>query len=144
MKYQFTIAKQNCKYEKCEQAICVNADPKAVERALANLITNATKYSEPGATTKISVIVKDGMVAINVEDEGPGIPHDELEKIFEAYFRAKDETRLTARGTGLGLAIVKHIMDAHNGKIEVKSTVGKGSSFTLLFPIIKDEKNINN
>jgi two-component system phosphate regulon sensor histidine kinase PhoR len=63
---------------------------------------------------------------------------EQQEKIFNPFYRSDKESSLKAEGTGLGLAIVKHIMDAHNGKIDVQSEVGKGSIFTLWFPVIKD------
>ena len=74
-------------------------------------------------------------MALSVEDEGIGINNKDLKNIFNPFFRTDSlEVRRTG-GAGLGLSIVKHIMDAHNGKIEVQSEIGKGSRFILLFPV---------
>lgn len=75
-----------------------------------------------------------GFVGIRVEDNGMGISEEDLKDIFEPFYRTKDAQAQQVGGAGLGLALVKHVMDAHRGKIEVQSTRGKGSSFTLLFP----------
>jgi two-component system phosphate regulon sensor histidine kinase PhoR len=82
---------------------------------------------------------QNGFTGIKVRDSGRGIEKIQLRKIFEPYYRSEKEAELKEKGTGLGLAIVKHIMDAHNGKVEVESQVGKGSIFTLWFPEIIDE-----
>jgi two-component system phosphate regulon sensor histidine kinase PhoR len=89
------------------------------------------------------VIPDDGLVKIKIQDEGRGIPPDEIEDIFKPYFRSKNEADLKVKGTGLGLAIVKHIIDAHKGKILVESKPGMGSTFSLIFELISDEENIN-
>ena len=70
-----------------------------------------------------------------VGDHGIGIPDEALPRIFDEYFRTKEALRVNPRSTGLGLAIVKHIMDAHHGKVEVESEIGKGSKFTLWFSL---------
>jgi signal transduction histidine kinase len=74
------------------------------------------------------------MACIVIEDNGRGIPADQLKNIFEPFQRVKSEEIKNIEGTGLGLAIVKHIMDAHQGKIEIASEFGRGSKFTLCFP----------
>ena len=81
---------------------------------------------------------------MSFSDEEKGITEDKLTNFFEPFFRIKEEASSLVEGTGLGLTIVKHIMDAHKGKIEVNSTPGNGSIFTLLFPLVSNEKNINN
>jgi two-component system phosphate regulon sensor histidine kinase PhoR len=87
----------------------------------------------------------DECAMIDIEDKGNGIDHEDLANIFEPFFRSKDLKLDKAGGAGLGLAIVKHIMDAHKGKIIVKSIKGEGSTFSLLFPLGKsDDKDITN
>jgi signal transduction histidine kinase len=75
-----------------------------------------------------------------VKDQGIGIPEAELLNIFEKFYRAREGTAKYSAGAGLGLALVKHIMDAHGGEVKVQSKMGKGSSFTLLFPILRGER----
>ena len=75
------------------------------------------------------------MAAIEVKDEGRGISDEDLKQIFEPFKRVKSVETKKIEGTGLGLAIVKHIMDAHQGKVEVESEIGKGSKFTLWFSL---------
>ncbi len=130
MQYQFNMHKQYLKEKISSEEVFINADPNAIELAVLNLLTNALKYSHQNSTTELHTLAKDGLYYIKVKDEGKGIEKENLDKIFEAFFRIKGET---AKGTGIGLALVKHIMDVHNGKIEVESKFGKGSTFTLLF-----------
>jgi two-component system phosphate regulon sensor histidine kinase PhoR len=114
----------------------VLADREAVTDAFVNLVDNAIKYSP--ATKEI--FVRTGSYAnyvyIEVEDHGLGISEKDQKYIFDKFFRVT-ETNLAnkVKGSGLGLAIVKHIMDAHNGKIDVKSAPGSGSLFRLSFPV---------
>ena len=139
LQYQITMAKQKVIFKEAEQKFFINADANALERAVINLITNAIKYSASQATTTVSIVSNNGFAGVRVQDEGQGISREQKEKIFNPFYRSDKESSLKAEGTGLGLAIVKHIMDAHNGKIEVESEVRKGSIFTLWFPVIEDE-----
>ena len=138
MQYQFRINKQICKYTECKNENFINADADAVERAIINLLTNSVKYSSPDSVTTVSVSQNNGTIIIKIQDEGKGIPADEIDDIFKPYFRSKNEADLEAKGTGLGLAIVKHIMGAHQGNILVESTPGKGSTFSLIFPLMSN------
>jgi signal transduction histidine kinase len=85
---------------------------------------------------KINVRVRrrDGLVAIEVADSGIGIPRSEQEKIFEKFYRVSTGLVHDTKGSGLGLALVKHIVEAHKGKIQVESAIGRGSRFTILIP----------
>ncbi|MEJ2104385.1 MAG: ATP-binding protein [Ignavibacteriaceae bacterium] len=139
LQYQVKMAKQEIIFKEDERKFFIQADEDAVERAVVNLVTNAIKYSSPKAKTKVSILSKDDLVAVQVKDEGRGINREQQEKIFNPYYRSENETWLEAKGTGLGLTIVKHIIDAHNGKIDVESEVGKGSTFTIWFPAAKAE-----
>ena len=138
LQYQVTMAKQKVIFKEAEQNFFIKADADALERAIINLITNAIKYSHSQTTTTVSIVSDDGFAGVRVQDEGSGMSREQQEKIFNPFYRSDKESSLKAEGTGLGLAIVKHIMDAHNGKIDVRSEVGKGSIFTLWFPVIKD------
>tara|TARA_R100000935_G_C2810054_1_gene154544 strand:- start:317 stop:1303 length:987 start_codon:yes stop_codon:yes gene_type:complete len=113
--------------------IIVNFDEIILELALTNLINNSIKYSPE--FTQISVVVRphDNQLSIDVIDEGMGIPKDEQKYIFNRYFRA--ENALLNQGTGIGLNIVKSHLENLNGSISFESEEGKGSKFTITFPI---------
>lgn len=135
MNYQFKIEK--CKIESsfCENDCYLNADKDAIIEALMNLISNSIKYSYEVKDLSVSTYRKNGFVALEVKDRGVGISAEDISHIFEPFFRAKEKKTLGTGGAGLGLAIVKHIMDAHGGKIDIQSSPGTGSVFTLLFPL---------
>lgn len=98
-----------------------------------NLIDNAINYSSPGLPILIKAAVMRDWVAIEVIDQGPGIPPEDLEHIFEKFYRAKNPSRVT--GTGLGLSICKGIIEAHNGAIEAWNNPGGGATLTIRLPL---------
>ena len=138
MKYQFMISKQKVEIIMDSDAIIINADEEAVERAITNLLTNAIKYSSGESITTVSVKKFKGDASVEVRDNGRGISNEDLNNIFEPFKRVVSIENKKIEGTGLGLAIVKHIMDAHQGRIEVESEIGKGSKFTLWFPLANE------
>lgn len=112
----------------------VDANRSLLEQALANLVSNAIRYSGEGTAVRIECVETGDQVRISVHDQGPGIPSKHLPRIFERFYRV-DKARARAQGgTGLGLAIVKHIATTHGGGVEVASQVGSGSCFSLLLP----------
>jgi two-component system phosphate regulon sensor histidine kinase PhoR len=111
----------------------VRADMEAVQEALINILDNAVKYSGGEKFLRVTTGVRMDDVYIDIEDHGPGIPPEYREKVFETFFRVPSPYTSGAKGSGLGLAIARHIMDAHGGRIRLKSTPGKGSTFTLAF-----------
>lgn len=111
--------------------IHVPGDAMLLHRALYNLVHNAVRYSPAGATVLVRSAPLDGAVAIAVEDQGPGIPRDHQERIFERFYRL-DPSRSV--GTGLGLSMVKWIVELHEGRIEVDSQPGQGSRFRVILP----------
>jgi two-component system sensor histidine kinase SenX3 len=115
--------------------ILVACDRRQVTSALFNLLDNAVKYSEEGGKVEFTAQVEGFAVAVSVRDHGIGIPHRDLERIFERFYRV-DRTRSRATGgTGLGLAIVRHVAQAHQGEVSVESHEGQGSTFTLKLPL---------
>ena len=138
VEYQFKIAKISLKKEICKEKLIINADPDAVEETVLNLLSNAIKYSSAKTETIITTLVQNGYAVVDIKDEGVGIADEDLKNIFDPFFRTKDTKLVKAEGTGLGLAIVKHIMDAHKGKINVQSEVGKGSTFSISFPLSEE------
>ena len=103
-------------------------------RCVLNLVDNAVKHSGEGATVAIDAGCGGEQVWIRVRDDGPGIPREDLEHVFERFYRV-DRSRVRGRGgSGLGLAIVRELMDSMGGSVEVESTPGQGSTFTLRLP----------
>ncbi|HEV7888595.1 MAG TPA: HAMP domain-containing sensor histidine kinase [Acidimicrobiales bacterium] len=102
--------------------------------AVTHLLDNAVKYSNRGGVVHVSAAVDEGFVAVVVRDEGIGIPPRDLDRVFERFYRT-DTGRSHAPGTGLGLSIVRHVAGGHGGAVEVESSEGEGSVFTLRLPV---------
>jgi len=122
---------------RCNSTIRITANPPLLEQALTNLIENAIKYSDSGTPVEVTAEEYPTEVLLRVSDKGPGIAPDHLPRIFERFYRVDKGRSREVGGTGLGLAIVKHIMIAHGGQVEVTSTLGEGSRFTLRFPLTR-------
>jgi two-component system phosphate regulon sensor histidine kinase PhoR len=119
------------------ESLLVRADRGAVVDALFNLLTNAYKYG--GDPPKIELSFEEGPreVRVTVRDNGRGIEAAEHSRIFQRFYRVDDRLSREREGSGLGLAIVKHVMKAHHGRVELESSLGKGSVFSLVLPIVK-------
>ena len=113
----------------------IEADGEAISEAIINLIDNAIKYSNDKKEITLITGVDQDFIFIEVKDKGIGISEENQKKIFEKFYRVSDGLVHNTKGTGLGLTLVKHIVDAHKGKIKVKSKPNEGSSFILSFPI---------
>lgn len=109
-------------------------DKNAVEGILVNLFSNAIKFSNNSKIMELRLKNAPEAICLMVADKGIGIPNDELLNIFNRFYRVKNTTDFEARGSGLGLTLVKHVADVHGWKIEVKSTPGQGSSFSIIIP----------
>ncbi|MBN2034321.1 MAG: response regulator [Deltaproteobacteria bacterium] len=115
----------------------VLVNSRSIEEVFSNLISNAIRYTPEGGSIVVSAGVEQGYVLVSVKDNGFGIGKQDQDRIFERFYRVKnDQTRLIT-GTGLGLAIVKSIVDAHNGMIKVDSDIGRGSTFSVYLPIMQ-------
>lgn len=111
----------------------INADAEALSEVIINLIDNAIKYSTENKHIDLNTDQTQNQVIIEVRDKGVGISSENQKFVFEKFFRvAKGDLAYAARGTGLGLTIVKNIVDAHNGRIELSSSPGQGSSFKIV------------
>ena len=108
-------------------------DRDAVVQIVINLIDNALKYAKDAEDKQIILRIchSKGMVIIEVEDHGPGIPRSQQKKIFDAFYRCEDESTRQSIGTGLGLALVKRFAEAHNGFVEIASAVPTGTLFRI-------------
>lgn len=114
----------------------VLADSDLLARAVTNVVANAIKYSPAGREVKVSVRVADIEMLIEVRDRGYGISREDLERIFEKFYRVPRAENADEPGIGLGLALVKEIMESHGGQVEVESELGTGSTFTLRLPLL--------
>jgi two-component system phosphate regulon sensor histidine kinase PhoR len=113
----------------------ITAEPLALESIFGNLITNAINYTPDNGKIKVEVDVAGINLRVKVMDNGFGIADKYLDKIFDRFYRVKDDKTRYITGTGLGLPIVKGLVDSMNGFINVESTPGKGSTFTVLLPV---------
>jgi two-component system phosphate regulon sensor histidine kinase PhoR len=115
--------------------LIATADASRLEQVLANLVDNAIKYGRAqGHVTVCGKKREDGKVEMFVQDDGPGIPTEALDRIFERFYRVDKARSREQGGTGLGLSIVKHIVQAHGGEVWVKSEPGKGATFFFTLP----------
>jgi two-component system, OmpR family, phosphate regulon sensor histidine kinase PhoR len=118
----------------------VYADREALGDALVDLLQNAFKYTGPDKRISVTARAEGGSVEIVVADNGPGIPGADQKRIFDKFYRGKDPLERTIEGSGLGLSMVKHVVQAHGGKVSVKSELGKGAAFTVLLPASEARK----
>ena len=114
-------------------------DRDAIAQVLMNLLDNAVKYSNGRAAIDVRVAAVGDEVHIAVRDRGIGIPPSEQKKIFEKFYRAGSTLVHDVKGSGLGLSIVQHVVRAHGGRVEVESTPGEGSTFTIVLPAARPE-----
>jgi two-component system phosphate regulon sensor histidine kinase PhoR len=113
----------------------VRADPDRLEQVLCNLIDNAIKYGRVGGKVTIDACpLADGYVEISVTDDGPGIPPQAIERVFERFYRVDKARSREQGGTGLGLSIVKHIVQNHGGRAWANSQLGQGTTFFFTLP----------
>jgi signal transduction histidine kinase len=110
----------------------IRADPDALDELLGNLLDNAVLYTPPGGTVAVEVAGTAEEAAVTVRDTGPGISPEDMERIFEPFYRGQAQKSIP--GTGLGLPIAKRIAEGHGGRIEVETTPGKGSAFRVVLP----------
>ncbi|MCX5749237.1 MAG: ATP-binding protein [Candidatus Saganbacteria bacterium] len=119
----------------CDGQLSIRSIKDHLFRAVSNLIDNAVNYSEKDSMVSIKCVRKDNNIEISVSDNGIGIPKENIGRIFERFYRVDPGRSRDSGGTGLGLSIVKHIMELHGGRVSVQSEAGKGSTFTLIFPL---------
>jgi signal transduction histidine kinase len=115
-------------------------DREALSQVLNNLLDNAMKFSPDKKEIEVHLRKDRENMILEVKDNGIGIPPEEWDKIFDKFYQGKNALEQTVKGTGLGLTLVKHTVEAHGGRISVKSKVGEGSTFSLIFPIERTSK----
>lgn len=112
------------------------ADQTAFRQVVTNLVENAVRYTKDGSVT-LHTRLGDGGVWVDVRDTGVGIATEHLPRIFERFYRVDAGRSREQGGTGLGLAIVRHLIEAHGGRVEAASTLGKGTTISAFFPSAK-------
>jgi len=131
---------QQIKYELSPDVPRAHGDEVLLHQALINLISNAIKYSPEGSDVILGASWNADSVTLFVKDEGIGMPPESLDKIFEIFYRVDDASKRQIAGTGLGLALVKEIVSAHNGRVWAESTPGRGSTFYVSLPCVKNDQ----
>jgi len=110
----------------------VLGDPSRLDQVVTNLLTNALKFTPPGGDVHVSVSRMNGEARMEVEDSGPGIAPDEIDHVFERFWRGG--AARSASGSGVGLAVVAELVRAHHGRVEVASSPGEGARFLVTLP----------
>ncbi|MEW6156483.1 MAG: ATP-binding protein [Verrucomicrobiota bacterium] len=117
--------------------LMVRGDSDRLQQVIFNLVENAIKYGRsPGRVTLGAALISEQRVEVWVQDDGPGIPPEAQERVFERFYRVDKARSRETGGTGLGLAIVKHIVQAHGGQVRVESELNKGSRFIVMLPCV--------
>jgi two-component system phosphate regulon sensor histidine kinase PhoR len=125
---------QRLAIEVAPEACSIPADPAKLHDILRNLVENAVNYSHEEADIRVDARRIDGSIAISVSDSGPGIPPEDLMRVFERFYRV-DKSRSRPGGTGLGLAIVRHLVELHGGQVRAENQAQGGARFTVTLPI---------
>ena len=121
----------------------VTVDSAALTQAINNLVDNAVKYSGSQKKAVVSATADDEYLKISVKDFGIGIKREELDKVFDRFYRGGDELTRTVKGSGLGLTLVKQIIEAHGGSVQVESEPGRGSTFSIRIPLKSSKGRTN-
>ncbi|HEX8855305.1 MAG TPA: PAS domain S-box protein [Thermoleophilaceae bacterium] len=138
---QAAIGKRDTSLEVPDQ-LEVQADKRAFERILVNLLTNAAKYSSDGSTIRVIAWTEDGEAVVAVQDDGIGIPSEEQERVFERFYQGSVVSG--KRGTGIGLSIVQRYVELLSGRVWVESAPGRGSTFLFTLPLSEGSKERSN
>lgn len=118
-----------------EPLFSISIDPDLIKQVLSNLVENAIKYSPNESKILITSEENDGYTVVQIADQGPGIPADELPNVFMKFFRSRQAKNSPVKGSGLGLYLAKYFIELHQGRIGVESSIGQGSTFTIELPI---------
>jgi signal transduction histidine kinase len=127
-------AARQVRFEPPTKPVAVRADAEALRQILTNLFDNALRHTPPGGSIRVAAERAGSDTIVRVSDTGSGIPADHLPRIFERFYRVDPGRSRQEGGTGLGLAIVKHLVEAHGGRVEATSALGRGTTILLYFP----------
>ena len=129
---------QSLSFTACTDCPLAYIDADKFERVVANLVVNAINYTPKKGTISVQTDNTNTHIRLIVTDTGQGIPTDEIAQIFNRFYRSERAKKVSGGGSGIGLAIVKGLVEAHNGTITVDSVVDKGTTFTILLPIVPE------
>ena len=124
-------------YDPPAESLLMIGDPGRLNSVMSNLLSNAIKFTDPGGEIHVEVTWDDDQVQVAVSDNGPGIPEDEIPRVFEHLFRGRvtvKDPNNPIDGTGLGLALAKTVIEQHGGQLSVVSKVGEGTTFSFTVP----------
>lgn len=124
----------------CPETVSVHGDTDKLERVFANLVSNAVKFSSPGDTIQVQLTVEDDQAVFRVTDTGVGISAEDQTHLFDRFFRGADAHAMAIQGAGLGLSIASSIVNGHDGRIEVLSELGHGSTFIVRLPLDRESE----
>ncbi len=130
----FAMRKQTIRFDEPDFNAVAYVDPDKMRMVLENIIDNASKYSDPGKTIRVSVLKDEDSLTVSVKDKGVGVAAEDVDKLFEKFNRIHNHLSNYVGGTGLGLYWAKKVVDLHGGVIDVASVLGEGSTFTIRLP----------
>jgi two-component system phosphate regulon sensor histidine kinase PhoR len=122
-------------FQPCRDQLVVQGTEDGLDRIFVNLVGNAIKYTPSGGTVGVSLQQVEGQAQLEISDTGIGIPEQAMPELFKEFYRAPNAKQSGEVGTGLGLAIVKNLVEQYGGRIQVKSREGRGTTFTVAFPL---------
>ncbi|MFT5697661.1 MAG: two-component system phosphate regulon sensor histidine kinase PhoR [Desulforhopalus sp.] len=125
-------------YEPCDEDWWFKVDYDHMRTAFMNIVSNSIKYTPDSGHVTVKSSISSGLVNFSVEDSGIGISEEDLPHIFDRFYRVRGKATRNIIGSGLGLALVKEVVSAHQGYLDVESTVGVGTTFTLSFPVVQE------
>ncbi len=132
--FQDQSPKQSFEMVLPEEPMAVMVDRDKMRQVLDNILSNAVKYSTEGGLIRVTGELLDGHYQVSIEDEGIGMSPEQVEKVFEKFYRV-DASNTAISGTGLGMSIVKHLVETHKGKVWVDSELGRGTTVRFTIPI---------
>jgi signal transduction histidine kinase len=115
-----------------DSPVILRGDPSSLDELVGNLVDNAVRYTPAGGSVTVELAAQESAATLVVRDTGPGIRPEDLEHIFEPFYRGQPQKNIP--GTGLGLPIVKRIAERHGGRVEVETAPGKGAAFRVFLP----------
>jgi signal transduction histidine kinase len=129
-------ADRRMEFETATNSATIQADPDALRQIFTNLLDNALRHTPPGGRIEVATEQAGDDTLVRVTDTGSGIPAEHLPRVFERFYRVDPGRSRQEGGTGLGLAIVKHLVEAHGGRVEAESELGRGTAILLYFPAV--------
>lgn len=129
------FATKGLRFEADLEPVVVQGDRDRLEQVVANLLSNALRYTERGGTVTLQLRAVEREAVLEVSDTGAGIAEDDLRHVFKRFWRGEKSRSRATGGSGIGLAIVHELVDAHGGRVEVSSSVGEGTTFRVLLPV---------